>query len=183
MQKVFNKRILGFFILTIFSLSCTSNLDFNQVNTLKVTPVFVANFASFDVPANEFVTNGIEQTISGSLINFDIFKDAFFNDSLTRADLFFELNNTISRAYKIKLYFFDANNLPVYIINFDVPAYSGVTNLVTKTEIFQNATLALLKTTKRIGFTVTMLPGAALSESSLGSLKLRSSATVYLTVQ
>jgi hypothetical protein len=183
MQKVFNKRILGVFILALFSLSCTSNLDFNQVNTLKITPVSVVNFASFDVPAKEFVTNGTEQTISGAVITFDIFRDAFFNKSLTKADLFFEINNTISRVYKINLYFFDTNNLPVYKISFDVPAYAGKTNLVTKNEIFQNATLDLLKATKRIGFTVTMLPGIALSESSLGSLKLCSSATVYLTVQ
>ena len=183
MQKFFNKRILGVFILTLFSLSCSSNLDFNQVNTLKLTPVYVGNFASFDVPANQFVTNGTEQTVSGAVINFDAFRNTFFNKSLTRADLFFEINNTISRAYKINLYFFDANNQPVYKISFDVPAYSGTTNLVTKTEIFQNATLDQLKKTMKIGFTVTMLPGATLTESSPGSLKLLSSATVYLAVQ
>ena len=183
MQKVLNKKILGVFILAILSFSCTSNLDFNQVNTLKLTPVVVANFATFDVPANQFVTNGIEQTVSGEVSNFDVFRDSYFNKSLTRADLFFEFNNTINRAYKINLYFLDANNNPVYIIPFNVPAYTGTANLVSKTEIFQNATLDQLKSTRKIGFTVTMLPGVALTESSLGSLKLRSSATVYLVLQ
>jgi hypothetical protein len=184
MQKVFNKRILGIFILALFSFSCTSNLDFNQVNTLKLTPVYVANFATFEVPANEFVTNGVEQTVSGEVSDFDVFRDTYFKKSLTRADLFFEFNNTINRAYKINLYFLDINNNPVYSISFPViTPYTGTTNLVTKTEIFENAKLDLLKTTKRIAFTVTMASGVPLTENSLGSLKLRSSATVYLTLQ
>lgn len=176
-------KFLGMFILIFFSLSCSSNLDFNQVNNLKLEPVVIANFASFDVPANQFVSNGIEQTQAGIVSNFDVFRDSFFNKSLTRTDLFFEINNTINRAYKINLYFLNANNSPLYTINFDVPAYTGVENLVTKTEIFENNNLVLLKSTTKIAFTITMLTGPPLSGSSLGSLKLRSSATVYLVVQ
>jgi hypothetical protein len=55
--------------------------------------------------------------------------------------------------------------------------------LVTKTEIFENAKLDLLKTTTKLAFVVTMLPGPGLSESSLGSLKFRSGATVYLVLE
>jgi hypothetical protein len=116
-------------------------------------------------------------------MNFDIFRDTYFNDGLRRADFFFEINNTINRAYQINLYLLDANNSPLYTIPFDVPAYSGVQNLVTKTEIFENAKLDLLKKSAKIAFVITMLPGPALSESSLGSLKLRSSATVYFVVE
>ena len=176
-------KFIGIFFLSIILFSCSSNLDFNQVNNLKLEPVVVANFATFDVPANQFVSNGIEQTVSGAVSNFDVFRGSFFNKSLTRADLYFEINNTISRAYKINLYFIDANNLPVYTISFDVPAYTGVENPVTLTDIFENTKLNVLKSTRKIGFTATMLPGTALTESSPGSLKLRSSATVYLVVQ
>lgn len=176
-------KFLGVFILAIFSFSCSSNLDFNQVNNLKLEPVFVANLASFDVPANQFVTNGAEQDVSGEVLNFDVFRDSFFNKSLTRADFFFEINNTINRAYTINMIMLDANNSPLYTINFDVPAYAGAENLVTKTEIFENSKLDLLKITRKIAFSITMLTGPPLSESSLGSLKLRSSATVYLVVQ
>lgn len=176
-------RFLGILFLIFFSLSCSSDLDFNQVNDLKLEPVVIANFASFDVPANEFVNNGVEQTVSGDLLNFDVFKDAYFNKSLTRADFYFEINNTINRAYRINLVLLDANNSPLYTIPFDVPAYTGGQNLVTKTEIFENAKLDLLKRTTKIAFSITMLPGPGLDENSPGSLKLRSSATVYLVVE
>ncbi|MCI4442383.1 MAG: hypothetical protein JHC39_02660 [Lentimicrobium sp.] len=176
-------KFFGIFFLSILSFSCSSDLDFNQVNDLKSEPVVIANLASFDVPANQFVIGGVEQTISGDLLDFNIFKDSYFNKSLVRADFFFEINNTINRAYKINLVFLDANNSPLYTIPFNVPAYAGVQNLVTKTEIFENAKLDLLKSTTKIAFVISLLPGPALDENSLGSLKLRSSATIYLVLE
>ena len=176
-------KFLALLFLSLLTLSCSSDLDFNQVNNLKLEPVVVANLASFDVPANQFVSGGVEQTVTGDLLDFDIFRDSYFNKSLVRADFFFEINNTINRDYKIDLFFLDANNSPLHTISFDLPAYSGVQNLVTKTEIFENAKLDLLKATTKIAFVITMLPGPGLTESSLGSLKLRSSATVYLVLE
>jgi len=177
------KNILAIISLSILSLSCSSELDFDQVYDVKLEPVVVANLASFDVPANQFVSGGVEQTLSGDLLDFNIFKDSYFNKSLVRTDFFFEFNNTINRAYKINLVFFDVNNAPIYSIPFDVLAYSGLQNLVAKTETFENAKLDVLKTTTKIGFVITMLPGQGLDENSLGSLKLRSSATVYLVLE
>jgi len=177
------KKFLAIIILSVLSVSCSSDLDFKQADDLKIEPVIVANLVSLDLPANQFVTGGIEQTLTGDLLDFDIFKDAYFKKSLVRADFFFEFNNTINRAYIINLIFLNANNTPIYTIPFDVPAYSGVQNLVTKTEIFENTKLDLLKTTTKLAFVVTMLPGPQLSESSLGSLKMRSGATVYLVLE
>lgn len=177
------KKNLAIILLYILSVSCSSDLDFNQVNDLKLEPVIVANLGSFDVPAKEFVNGGTEQTVAGDLLDFNVFRDAYFNKSLVRADFFFEFNNTINRAYIINLIFLDASNTPIYTIPFNVPAYSGVPNLVTKTEIFENTKLDLLKTTTKLAFAIKMLPGSGLSESSLGSLKLRSSATVYLVLE
>lgn len=177
------KNFLTIIILSILSVSCSSELDFNQVNDLKLEPVVVANLASFDIPANQFVSGGIEQTVSGDLLDFNVFRDAYFNKSLVRADLFFEFNNTINRAYIINLIFRNGNDTPIYTILFNVPAYSPGQSLVIKREIFENTNLDLLKSTTKIAFVVTMLPGQVLTESSLGSLKLRSSATVYLVLE
>jgi len=176
------KKVIGILLL-FFTVSCSSNLDFNQVNDLKIEPIVAANLASFDVPAHEFVTHGIEQTVTGDLMNFNIFKDTYFKSILSKVDFFFEINNTINRAYVVNLYFLDANNTRLYTIPFNVPAYSGSPNLVTKTEVFENAKLDLLKNATQVAFVVTMLPGPALSESSSGSIKLRSSGTVYLVIQ
>jgi hypothetical protein len=176
-------RILVTLILALFSFSCSSNLDFNQANDLKLEPVVVANLAYFDVPANQFVTNGVEQIITIDTPTVDVFNDAFFKDNLARADFFFEINNTINRAYTLDLVYLDKNDQTLYSTNFVIPAYTGVKNLVTKTDVFANAKLDLLKRTTKIAFILKMFPGPLLTENSTGSIKLRSSVTAYLVIQ
>jgi hypothetical protein len=162
--------------------SCSSDLDYNQVNAIKLKPVFVSNLAYFDIQANEFVTGGVEQNVIFAAPTTSIFNEKIFRDNVSRVDLFFEVNNTIRRNYKINLVFRDRNNQPVHSINFIVRAYSGAENLVTKNEIFENSSLDLLKKTTNITFTLTMFSGPQLSESSTGSIKLRSGITAYFTL-
>lgn len=176
-------KFCGIFILSVLFLSCSSDLDFDQVNDLKLKPVVVANLASFDIQANQFVIGGVEQPLVGDVLNFKVFNDEDFTNNLSRTDLYFEFNNTINRAFTINLYLLDANDAKLYTIPFFIPAYSGSSNLITKTEVFENAQLDILKNTQKIAFVIAMMPGIPLTESSLGSLKMRSSATIYFAAQ
>lgn len=163
------------------TVSCSSDLDFDQVNDLQLTPAFVTNLSNFDIPANEFVTSGVEQTVLLDIPTIDIFNKTFFANNVNKAELFFEFNNTINRGYSIDIVLLNVNNVPLNNIHFDIPPYSGVGNLVTRTEVFTNSRLNLLKNTTKIAFVITMLSGPPLSESSLGNLKMRSSATAYFS--
>lgn len=176
-------RMISVPILILFLSSCASDLDYNQVNDIKLEPVVVSNLAYFDVQANQFVTGGVEQNVIFATPTVAIFNEKFFTDNLRRVELFFEVNNTIRRNYKIDLVFLDKNNQPVHSTNFIVRAYSGVENLVKKTEIFENTSLDLLKRTTNITFTLTMFSGPQLSESSMGSIKLRSGITAYFILE
>ena len=182
MLQIMNK-FLKVFILSICFLSCSSDLNFDQVNDLKLEPIVVANLASFDIQAHQFVIGGVEQPLVGDVMNFEVFNNVDFTSNLRRIDLFFEFNNTINRAYNINLYLLDANNGLLYTIPITVPAYSGVPNVVTKTEIFENVKLGILKSTKKIAFAIAMLPGTPLTDNSVGNLKMRSSGTIYFEVQ
>lgn len=173
--------VLLFFIF--FAVACSSDLDFNQVNDLKVEPVLVINLSRFDLPAHDFVINGIEQSLTADVVSFNVFKDTDFNKSLSRVDFFFEINNTISRAYEIDIYFIDDNDLIVHTVSMNVPAYTGTQNMVSKTEVFENGQLEVLKNASNVVFVLAMSPGPALSETSLGSIKMKSSATVYLNIE
>ena len=177
------KKIISLLLLVFISWSCSSNLDFDQANDIKISPVIVANLTYFDVPAPELVINDVETTVVFNALNFDAFRDSFFKDNLVRADLFFEITNTINRDYVIDLFLFNKLNQPIYSINFNVPASSGTPQVVSKTDIFQNVKLDILKQTEKMGFRLVMLPGTPLTKNSLGSLKLRSSATVYMEIQ
>ena len=81
------QTLLGFFVL-LLTVSCSSDLDFDQVNDLQLQPVVVANLSSFDVAANQFVNNGTEQAVSIDTPDVGVFNDSFFRDNLSKADLF-----------------------------------------------------------------------------------------------
>ena len=176
-------KFFGIFILSLLFLSCSSDLDFDQANDLELKPVVVANLASFDILANQFVIGGVEQPLVGDVMNFKVFNEDDFIDNISRTDLFFEFDNTINRAFTISLYFLDANDAILYNIPIASPAYTGSPNVVTKTEVFENAKLDILKKTEKIAFVIAMMPGPPLTDSSLGSLKMRSSATIYFLAQ
>jgi hypothetical protein len=183
MKQYYPNKILGFVFVILFSFSCSSNLDFNQINDFKSDPVFIANFTYFDIPVNQFIANGREQDIVYDAQEFDVFRDSFFRKSLIQADFFFEINNTINRSFIVDIVLLDGNNQPLYNFNFDVPAFSGTEKLVTQTEIFENTKLDLLKRASRMIFVIRMGAGPALNTTNPGSLKLRSSATAYLLIE
>lgn len=170
-------------VILFFAVSCSSDLDFNQASNIKPEPVYVSNFAAFDVLPNQFIVGGIEQNTINDVLDYDIFKDSFFNSNLKKADFSFEINNTINRGFTVDINYQDGNNINLYTVSFNVPAYSGSQNIVTKKELFENNKLNLLKQTRKLEFVVTMLPGPALSGSSSGSLKLRSSAIIYFVLE
>ncbi|MGL2987741.1 hypothetical protein ACSVH5_09105 [Flavobacterium sp. RSSA_27] len=176
------QTLLGFFVL-LFVLGCSSDLDFDQVNDLELQPVVVANVASFDAAANQFVNNGIEQTVAIATPEVGVFNDSFLRDNVSKAELFFEVNNTINRAFTLQMVFLDVNNAPLTTIQMDIPAYAGTPNLTPFTKTFQGTDLILLKQTKRIAFIVALLPGPPLTSTSVGNLKLRSSVTAYFDIK
>lgn len=176
-------RIPKILVFAFLFFSCSSDLDFDQINDFKLEPVFVANLAHFNVPASQFVNSGSEQTIF-DVTNFDAFKDNFFTNNLVKAEFNFEIENTIIRAFTIDVLFLDDNDQILETVTFAVPAYAGNSN-ITKypTEVFENQRLELLKATTKMGFSVRMAEGPPIDKNSLGNLKLRSSATVYMEIE
>jgi hypothetical protein len=183
MKSNTSSNFLGFLVVICFCLSCSSDLDFKQTKDLKLAPAIVTNFVNFDAKATVFVKNGIELTPISETQSSAGFNDIFLKKNLVQADLYFEITNTIARDYKVNLVFYDVNNQPIHTINIDVPAYNGTSNLVTKTETFDSATVAVLRSTVSINYEIVMLPGTVLTENSLGSLKFRSSLTAKFEIK
>lgn len=183
-MKVFSKlRWLYIIFISFFFSSCSSDLDFSQTKNLKLSPVVVANMVYFDIPANEFVTNGIEtpQYIDQSTV--DIFKNSLFVNDLNKIDMDFEITNTISRSFTMQVKFYDSSSNLLDTILISVPAYLGFPNKITQTELFQTTRLNILKNTTKMQISLKMNAGTTLTETSSGSIKLRSALTAYFVIQ
>ncbi|WPO77113.1 hypothetical protein [Flavobacterium sp. KACC 22761] len=174
--------ILKIFAVAILFFSCSSDLDFDQVNDLKLEPVYVANLVYFDIPANQLIADGGIQIAYDSR-NFDVFKKQFLRDYLSKAEFDVEIENNIERGFVINMVLLNSQNQILTTSSYTVPAYKGSPNIIKyPTEVFENQRLELLKQTEKIGFVVLMTAGAPLDENSVGNLKLRSSATTYFEI-
>lgn len=183
MKLNFTHTISKVLLLVFVFSSCSSNLDFDQVNDLKLKPVFVANLAYFNVPANQLINDG-ELEPFYDVSEFNAFKDKFFRDNLVKAELNFEVENTIIRSFTIQVMLLDVNDQVLETDSYKVSAYSGTSNIIKyPTEVFENQRLDLLKKTAKLGFVVIMDAGPPLDPSSKGSLKLRSGATIYMEIE
>jgi hypothetical protein len=176
-------RYLGICLLSLFFAACSSDLDFNQTKNLRLEPTYVANLVYFDIPANEFVTNGIESSQFIDRSTVDVFNNTFFVNDLAKVDLDFEINNTIARAYTLDVKLFNASGTQLDIISIAVPAYYGAPNVITQKEVFQGTRLSTLKSTTRIDMALRMASGTALTETSPGTIKMRSGITAYFVIQ
>ena len=183
MKPFFKSQFIVLVFSILFLFSCSSDLDFTQTKNLLLEPIYVANLVYFDIPAPEFVTNGVEtpQFIDRSTV--DIFNNTFLVNDLAKVELDFEINNTIARAYTLDVKLFNASGIQIDTIAIAVPAYYGTANVITQKEVFQGTRLATLKNTTRIEMTLRMAPGTALTETSSGTIKMRSGITAYFVLQ
>lgn len=181
-KKSFLKGFLGLSLLIMASISCTSELDLDQVNDLRLQPVIVGNLTYFEIKANEYSTNGSGQMLV-DVEDFSPFRNAFLRNNLYKTELYFEVENTIQRKFNINLLFLNANSEILYEIPITVPASTGSEIKITTAEIFEEQKLEAIKQMTQVAFVVEMESGIPLTSTSLGELKLRSSATLYLEIE
>jgi hypothetical protein len=183
MKFTFFKKIILITTLACCFFSCSSDLDFEQVNDLNVQPVFIGNLAYINLLSSEFISNGTETPILSYTSDVDFLTKPFIDENLVKTELYFRIKNTINRAYTYNMFFLDKNGQPIYNIRMDVPAYNGTEVVVEKTEIFTAANLDVLKNTARIVFSIRMLSGPPITAATPGRVELSSSVTAYLDIQ
>ena len=170
-------------LLSFFAYSCSSDLDLNQANDLKIEPVIITNLGSFEIDSKDFAGSGIQQTSFSEETTIELFNDSFFRRRLKKVELYFELSNTINRAYVVGLYFLNKNDDIVYSQNLSIPAYTVGENIFSKKDILAGSSLDQFKETTKIIFDLNQSPQSTSIPVNQGKFKMKSGLTAYLVVE
>ncbi|WP_338356677.1 hypothetical protein [Yeosuana marina] len=178
------KYYIKAFLCVLVCVSCTKDVDFNQFNDLQLTPVFESSLVYIDEPANKFLVNGNETSYLQDSVNIDFFNDSFVVDHLVKAEFLLETTNSINRRFMVEVDMFDDSNQLQHRFSFSSSESPDHSPLVTEhLEVFENDALDALKNTTKLVFTLYILPGEPINETTLGRITLKSKGSFYLKIE
>ena len=171
-------------LFPIIFISCVNDVDFDQAENLQINPVVEANAFYFAISSNQFVdNNGMAINTIQDSSEMKLFNDEFIKDNVKKIELLYEFTNAVDRSFTANLVFKDAADATVH--NMTVPVQPGNSInpvITTHTETFETTTLDALKQAVKVDFSVVVGNGTNPVPANITALKLRSKATIYLTV-
>lgn len=178
MKHILKYKIL-ILVLNLTFFACTKDVDFNQINDLEVTPALEASLVFFDEPANRFLENGNEVSITQDFIIIDFFNNGFIEDNLVKAEFVFETENSIDRRFDLQIDFLDSSGQQQYSFSITQQPLSNNSYI----EVFEDDALDALKRTTVIIFTLRLSSGSTpITETTQESIKLKSKAVFYFNI-
>lgn len=175
---------LYLFILSIFLVSCTDNLDFSQAKDYSTTKVY--DFTILYFAANQSLfkdASGLDLTTAVSdETNFTIFKDHIYvKKKFLKAVLDIEITNEFNRDFKVELFFLREDGVLLHKAK-EIIAAKNTSKKLFKEIISVSETPSIVNTGK-IRAQITMLPssnGALLDFSEPKKIEVKSSGKFYL---
>jgi len=139
-------------------LSCTSNVDFNQVDDIEVNQNFTFSFIYLNANQNNFLNaDGTSETNSLSdSRNIDIFKLDYFQENLIEVNFNFEIENTFNRDFELEFTFLNADDAITTNFMINIPSNSKLSHL----ETYEGLDLLSLKLTEKVKITVDLQPSS-----------------------
>ncbi len=175
-------RICVIVCTTVLLCSCVEDIDFDQTKEFEITPVLESSLIFFDESANRFLDIGNEIITIQDFVIVDLFDDKFVVDNLIKAEFKFESVNTINRAFELQVDLYDATQLQHTFTVFQEASSNNNENSTTYIENFEYNTLAALKRTKVLVFTLRILSGPPINQDTLGRIQLKSLVAFYFKI-
>tara|TARA_B110000902_G_scaffold255536_1_gene321006 strand:+ start:4484 stop:5056 length:573 start_codon:yes stop_codon:yes gene_type:complete len=186
MKKYFIfKKILLLIVSVMISFSCVKDTNFDQTDPLVLTPIVEVNLIEIQETAVAFLDDfGVEVLNISDLIVFDVFSSDFVDENLLKAELVYEVTNTLNKAFEFKMEFYDLSKTLQHTISFNIENSPTNKPLVSEhTEVFDTSSLEALKRSSTLDITITLLSsptGSVLTTASKGMIALKSKGVFYL---
>ncbi|ARV07665.1 hypothetical protein BTO04_13615 [Polaribacter sp. SA4-10] len=174
--------MLSVLISTIFFLSCSNPVDFDQLNQYSSEQVFSLPFVVFTIDEANFDSTVEPVPSIFERSNFKILDGTFMKESLIQLEFDFEIKNGINRAFKIEIIFreLDFNGIEgreVHLLEFNVDAKNqGFTEKVFITKADSPDILNFLRVEIKLTLEDDSTP---IDQADAGELEFNSGITVH----
>lgn len=162
--------------------SCSSNLDFDQINDFSAEPEIAANLAYFELAIPSSISSLPPFTSTPVNAKFDILRDASVSNRLLEATLFFEVESINVKQYEVIVEFKDDADQILERITIDQNDNFDGVNKLSKEVTYLKSDLDFLKLATSIDFTAKKI-AITLPTVVNDTLKFRSSAIIKLALQ
>jgi len=174
--KLFRLQIL---FCVAFFISCTDNLNFDNIN-LDLEPIVSLPIVYFELNQNNFLDENDQEISAVSDITvFRILETTILKENLVELKTDFEVENRFNRMFTVKIFFLDNNdNITHTVDEFTIEA--GDLNYTATRTILIESTPEFLNST-RFRTDVILLPASTNLNPAIEKVfKFRSSGTFYL---
>ena len=106
-------KIYSTVLITIFFLSCSQPLDFEQLEEYSIMPSISSSLVFFSIDASNFNTiiSGIPVAIEvNETIDFKLLENSFIKQNLVQLDFNFEIKNEFNRVFLLDINLLDAES-------------------------------------------------------------------------
>ena len=185
MKPIFFNKIFLIIALVFCTFSCTSDLDFDQVNDFAAHPSFTTNLAYLEVKAASLAPLGTGGGSTDYTADVEFLDNSFVRDDLVKAELDFRFKNSTPRKFIFNVAFLDINNAPIFRIEpISVEAsVNGSDVSPPPTKIVFEENLDVIKNAKKMVFQIEVKPGVILSANDLKRIEISSSITAEFKVE
>ena len=174
--KLFRLQIL---FCVAFFISCTDNLNFDNIN-LDLEPIVSLPIVYFELNQNNFLDEfNQEISVVSDITVFRILETTILKENLVELKIDFEVENRFNRMFTVKIFFLDNNdNITHTVDEFTIEA--GDLNYTATRTILIESTPEFLNST-RFRTDVILLPASTNLNPAIEKVfKFRSSGTYYL---
>lgn len=175
-------KIATVILFCAIASSCSSDLDFDQINDFSAEPEIAANLAYFELAIPSSIPSLPPFTPTPVNAKFDILRDASVNKRLIGATLFFEVENINVKHYGVIVEFKDDADQILERITIDQNDNFDGVNKLSKEVTYLKSDLDFLKLATSIDFTASIDPATPPTVVN-DTLKFRSSAIIKLALQ
>lgn len=183
MMKTYFMKLLkvnyAFFLIATLLVSCIKNIDLDQINDLKLSPVIEMPLIFFSVAQTDFVLNGFEVNEVSDVTRITAFDSSFIKSNLVKLEVDFEINNGFNRHFNMDFEFLDENDNSTY--RFSQLTIASNQQNFKQTEIITIASNRAILSSKKVKITIHLLPSPAPLDLNVPvTFELKSAARIYI---